>query len=222
MSDSNRDFVLAQGHIGKLYSNLQRSWDVRGRLLIALILFSAVLIGISTGALLEVDGVSAGGFDVSVSIRVLASLAMLGITILAQALVAVDLHSDRIRDEIIRLYHTLAYQDDGLMDSTRTPLEGPTVIHATFSSLASTAKRRGRLGLLADISGVLGAAIVILLLPIGSQLTGAFWLVAQFEGHWIAGAGSILCILGTALVTVSGLARAGAMAAGGAQGASSQ
>ena len=199
---------LIKSHIDKLFSNLQRSWDIRGRLFVATTILSVMLIGISSGVLSEVSNISAGGLNIKVSVTVLTCVGIFGVTIIFWALVAIDLHSDRMRDEIIRLYNSLGYSDQGLLDFARTPLEGPDAIHAALCAWKTREKGSNWLFFVTDILGSIIASAVFIFLPIGSQITGSLWLVSQYNWHWLPLTGTLVCILSTSLVIVAGLMKA--------------
>lgn len=205
MSELKENSDLVKSHIDKLFSNLQKSWNVRGRIFIATILISVLLIGISSGTLSDIDNISAAGIKVKVSISVLVSAAIFSITILYGALASIDLHSDRLRDEIIRLYKSLGYSDKGLLERSRTPLEGPNIIQSAIHRLDWSIKDKFRIIFINDILVAIIAIASFIIIPISSQIVGSIWLITQFGWHYLAVAGSIICVLATLLVIVSSL-----------------
>ena len=198
---------LVQSHIDKLFSNLQRTWDARGRLFIATTILSVILIGISSGTLTEISDISAGGLNIKVSVTVLMCVGIFGVTILFGALAAIDFHSDRIRDEIARLYNSIGYNDPGLVDNTRTPLEGTHVLLVVLGSWMTREKGSHWLISVNDILGAIIASVAFVLLPIGAQIAASIWLVAQYSWHWLPLTGALVCILSTVIVIMASFMR---------------
>lgn len=209
MPELEKNCDLVKSHIDKLYSTLQKYWDLYSRIFISLIILSVVLVGISSGALSNIDKISASGINITVSVYVLVSAAIFGITILLGALSAVDFHCSRLSDEIIRLYKSLNYSDDGLLDRTRSPFEGPNVILSTlYNAVISLRTVKNPLIVVNAFLGGLTATATIVLLPIGSQIAGSIWLAAHFGWHWLAITGSLVCIITTLVTIVAGFTNA--------------
>lgn len=199
---------LVQSHIDKLFSNLQRTWDTRGRLFIALTILSVILIGISSGTLTEISEISAGGLNIKVSVTVLMCVGIFGVTILFGALAAIDLRSGRIRNEIARLYNSIGYNDPGLVDDVRTPLEDTHVLLVALGPWVTREKGSHWLISVNNILGVIIAGVAFVLLPIGAQIAASIWLVAQYSWHWLPLTGALVCILSTVIVIIASFMKA--------------
>ena len=197
MEDSNINSDLVKKHIDMLFSTLQKLWDVRSKLFISTLIFSIVLVGISSGALSDIKNISASGINIKISISVIVSTAIFSITIMFGALSAVDIHSDRLTSEIARLYISLGYNDEGLFDNRRTPLEAPSVIHSTLQNYRSFKNHASQTVIVSDFVSATMAFIVFVILPIGSQIAGSIWLASQFHWHWISIVGTLTCIIFT-------------------------
>ncbi len=198
---------LIQSHIDKLFSNLQKGWDVRNRLFIATTILSIILIGISSGALSEISNITAGGLNVKVSITVLVCVGIFGLTVLFGALSTIDLHNDTIRKEIIRLYNSIGYDDEGLLDIERTPLINPHYIDAAIHTIFIREKPSSWFIRANDTIENILASITLVLLPIGAQIVASIWVAAQYSWHWLPLIGALVCILTNVLVIVASLLR---------------